>query len=181
MSGLRLRSEQPHSVWASTSTSGVMKLLVHVAVGAVLGWQVVVHSYVAFLASKSPATALSLNRNDTVALVTTAQAVLDQALGTSQETRRGAKAPASLTVSARDARAISDIASRALLGAPYDARALRILAQIADAAGDKVQKQKLLEATLRRTKHEPLANYWLLLDALIARMKLQPCAMRIFS
>jgi hypothetical protein len=165
MIGLRLRSELRHTVWASPSSGGVLKLLVCGAVGAVLAWQVVVHSGAAFLASKSPATALRLNRNDTVALVTVAQTALDQALGASPETRRGAKAPVATTVSASESGAISDTASRALLGAPYDARALRILAQIADGAGDKVQKQKLLEATQRRTKHEPLVNYWLLLDA----------------
>lgn len=62
---------------------------------------------------------------------------------------------------------MADAAKRVLRAAPYDARALVILAQLADAAGDKVNKSKLLDAIVRRTKHEPLAVYWLMLEAAV--------------
>ena len=62
--------------------------------------------------------------------------------------------------------AISRSATAALRRAPLDARSLRILAQIADATGDKERKRQLLQAIIQRTKHEPLAGYWLMLEAM---------------
>ena len=61
---------------------------------------------------------------------------------------------------------ILDAANRALRTAPLDSRALRILAQLADVSGDKDRKERLLAAIVSRTKHEPLAGYWLMLEAL---------------
>jgi hypothetical protein len=73
--------------------------------------------------------------------------------------------PAPLAPGTPAAEKIGGAAKRALLAAPLDSRALRVLAQLADAAGDKLEKSKLLDATLRHTKHEPLAAFWLMLEA----------------
>lgn len=80
--------------------------------------------------------------------------------------RQGEPVAQHASIEPAEAELIADPARRALHKAPLDAAALRLLAQIADATGDTENKQKLLAAIVRRTKHEPLAGYWLMMNAM---------------
>jgi hypothetical protein len=57
-------------------------------------------------------------------------------------------------------------AEAAVVNDPFNARALRILGQLADEAGDKKRAAMLMEAATARSKHESLAVYWLLQNSL---------------
>ena len=53
-------------------------------------------------------------------------------------------------------------ADRALSSKPLNARALRILGQIADEMGDRVLAAKFMQVATRQSLHEPIASYWML-------------------
>lgn len=161
------------------------------AAGLALAWLVISRTGAAFLATRSPELALMLHGSETNALLEVAQRTLDAALleqrtaaeanvaGASPGERKGAAdanaaqgasgtaMPTAVPIlKAADAEKIADAATRALRTAPLEARALRILAQLADLSGDKDRKRRLLEGIVQRTKHETLASYWLMLEAL---------------
>jgi hypothetical protein len=57
-------------------------------------------------------------------------------------------------------------AELALRNDPLNARALRILGQVAAAAGDEARTAKFMQAAARRSLHEKLPLYWLMLKGL---------------
>jgi tetratricopeptide (TPR) repeat protein len=57
------------------------------------------------------------------------------------------------------------LAERALVQEPYDARALRILGQLADAANDEAAAKRLMETAVRHSMRESAAVYWLMHEA----------------
>jgi hypothetical protein len=116
------------------------------AAGAILAWLVVSKSLVAFLAANAPQAALWLSPADPPALLTLAETGLDPAAGTSHE---GVRA----------------WAEAALAGDPVEPRALRILGQVAHAAGDAARARALMEAAARRSVQDSWAAHWLLKDA----------------
>jgi tetratricopeptide (TPR) repeat protein len=61
-----------------------------------------------------------------------------------------------------NAPAIRDGATTALLNDPLDARALRILGQLAEADGDDAKTAKFMDAANRLSLHEIAAAFWLL-------------------
>ena len=116
------------------------------AAGVVLAWLVVSKSLVAFLAANAPQAALWLSPADPQALLNLAEAHLDPAAGaTPAEVRAWAEA--------------------ALAGDPVDARALRILGQLAHAAGDGARAKAFMEAAAGRSVQDSWAAHWLLKDA----------------
>ena len=147
--------------------------------GVALAALVVVHSGTAFLGSRNPAMALAINADEPVALIAVAEAALEEALRATRKPvggQAGPQPPAgpaemlefarALAPGTQAAKAIESAAKHALVAAPLDARPLRLLAYLADSVGDTTQKRKLLEAAVRRSKNEPLATYWLMLEAL---------------
>jgi tetratricopeptide (TPR) repeat protein len=115
------------------------------AAGVVLAWLVISKSLVAFLAVQAPQAALWLSPDDPQALLNLA------------ETRLEPATPEGLA----DARAWAE---RALAGDPIDPRALRVLGQIAAAAGDQDRARVYMEAAARRWVHESAAVHWLVLS-----------------
>jgi hypothetical protein len=120
------------------------------AAGAVLAWLVVSKTLVAFLAVNAPQAALWLSPSDPQALLSLAEARLDPATG--------APRPGTGPL-------VGEWAEAALAGDPLDARALRILGQVADAAGEKERARTLMQAASRRSVQDSWAAHWLLKDA----------------
>jgi hypothetical protein len=120
------------------------------AAGAVLAWLVVSKTLVAFLAANAPQAALWLSPRDPQALLNLAEARFDAAAGATQAEVRA-------VVRAR--------AEAALAGDPVDARALRILGQVAHAGGDAARARALMGAAGRRSVQDSWAAHWLLKDA----------------
>lgn len=163
--------------------------------GLALAWLVISRTGAAYLATRNPELALLLHGGETQALLAVAQRGLDTVLENHRATERVAAdggAANKVSVDSRGAEKKRDspgdvepvgqpdgrisspaeidkilgAANRALRTAPLDSRALRILAQLADVSGDKDHKERLLTAIVLRTRHEPLAGYWLMLEAL---------------
>ena len=61
-----------------------------------------------------------------------------------------------------NASAVRDWAKIAVLHEPLNARALRILGQLAEAEADDTSASKFMAAANRLSLHEPIATYWLL-------------------
>lgn len=69
----------------------------------------------------------------------------------------------------RDAQAAGQSQARALLALesdPLNAKPLRLLGQLADAAGDKERASALMRAAMRRSLRESVAVYWLMQESL---------------
>ncbi len=73
-----------------------------------------------------------------------------------------AAAAASAPVSEEDKALVRKRAEQALVQEPLNARALRILGQLADKAGDEVRTAKLMRAAANRSLGESVAVYWLM-------------------
>lgn len=159
------------------------------AFGLLLAYLIVTHTGAAYVAKRSPELALWLNPNDTEALIAVAQQILDDATALKPDQRSAvatgsgeevqpsaatteptdadvASRQAALAPGTRAAERISELANRAVLLSPVDPRPLRLLAQLADAAGDKPLKYKLLQAAFKRSKHDPIVAYWLMVEAI---------------
>lgn len=175
--------------------------------GALLVWQIVTRSLVAYLATEAPAVALTLRPDEPTALVSLADAMLnpqDDAANkqappkrTDQARQRGAgesdriggwaemalKAAAKPPLESGDERSsgaaaplsdadkalIQQRAEMALLQGPLNARALRILGQLADGAGDKARAARLMRAAADQSLSESVAVYWLMQSTLAAK------------
>jgi hypothetical protein len=124
----------------------LLRAIVLVAAGAVLAWLVVSKTLVAFLALNAPQAALRLSPDDPQALLNLAEARFDPAQGATHAQVRG-------------------WAEAALAGDPTEPRALRLLGQVAHAAGDEARARALMAAAGRRSVQESWAAHWLLKDA----------------
>jgi tetratricopeptide (TPR) repeat protein len=120
------------------------------AAGAALAWLAVAKGLAAFLAASAPQAALWLSPGDPQALLNLAEARFDPAATAAPEEVRAE---------------VRAWAEAALAGDPLDPRALRILGQIAHAAGDEAQARTFMEAAGRRSVQESWAAHWLLKDA----------------
>ncbi|MFZ1104988.1 MAG: hypothetical protein WAN86_19410 [Hyphomicrobiaceae bacterium] len=120
------------------------------AAGAVLAWLVVSKTLVAFLAANRPQAALWLSPGDPHALLNLAEARFDPAAGTAHAEVRAM---------------VRAWAETALAGDPVDARALRILGQVAHAGGDEARARALMGAAGHRSVQDSWAAHWLLKDA----------------
>lgn len=172
---------------------GRRKPLLLGVLGLWLGWEIVSHSFAAYLATVDPAAALRLRPTEVAALIAEADLVLNAALNkgrTSEAAASGAAeevaqdsgvmqwadfarkafnaqasntsgAPVSPDIAALDAATrtrVHTLAQRALASDPLNARAMRILSQVANE--DSVDK--LMQAAVRRSVRESIAVYWLM-------------------
>ena len=68
-----------------------------------------------------------------------------------------------------EAAQMRDVLERALMREPFDARAVRILGQLADDAGDRARTAAAMRVAARLSLRESTAVYWLLMQAAEAR------------
>ena len=184
-----------------------------IALAGVLVWQVITKSFAAYLALEAPEVALNFHSSQPVALVTLADARLNQArteirsdrasipqqasptktemsedagnrigawaelaLRAAKKTLPPGKTDRSQTPNAapqlarqpvteaerNEARAQAELA---LAGDPLNARALRILGQIADGTGDDTKAAQFMQAAADRSWSASGAIYWLILKS----------------
>ena len=159
-----------------TSSSGSQKrerspgLLLRGVLGAfslILIWLVVTRSMVSALVSSSPQLALQIRPNYPAALAALAETALDaRTAGEASVNKTGMPAPRAEAAATdlSDAQATL-ISSAAVAGDPLDARAIRVLAQFVDAAGDQQRAAALYGVSARLSVRESFAVYWLLKQA----------------
>jgi hypothetical protein len=181
-----------------------LRVLVISALGAVLVWQIITRSLVAYLASASPETALALAPSDPETLLNIIDRELTRRLEVARHTQSsppvanrapvvdtgsnatdriakwaqmaaratavdrpegssgaptGGSAASDLRPSDEQMRAWAELA---LVRDPLNARALRILGQLAVAAGDEESTEKFMQAAASRSLHERLPIYYLM-------------------
>jgi hypothetical protein len=124
-----------------------------------LVWEVITRSFVAYLADVAPETALQLRPTDSAALARLAEIrlALDQSSKTSDF-----KSPRDMAVDRGTSPQVAAWAKSALLGNPLDARAFRVLGQLADDASDAAGIERFMQAAVRRSLRESVAVYWLM-------------------
>ena len=187
------------------STFPFLRSAVLALLGALLTWQVLVHSLVAHLAETSPEAALSLRSDDPTALVNISDRKLnlehpakeapaalpggdagnripsfarrarkaaageaEPAEGTAGHAKDPAETTERLPSNAGDPelrKEVGVLTQAALAQDPMNARALRILGQIADAANDEAVASRLMQAAARRSRRESVAVYWLMRES----------------
>jgi hypothetical protein len=122
-----------------------------------LVWEVITRSFVAYLADVAPETALKLRPTDSAALSALAEVGLDRSSRTSDF-----KAPPVMAADRATGSQIAAWAKLALRGDPLDARAFRVLGQLAVDASDEAGIESFMQAAVRRSLRESFAVYWLM-------------------
>jgi hypothetical protein len=117
-----------------------LKRVLFAALAAGLVWEVTSRTVAAFLANFAPEQALHIRPQQPNALLNIAQTKLGAS--DDQQARR--------------------MAEQALLSDPLDARALRILGQIADLSKDEPRSWQFMQASVRHSLNESLAVVWLM-------------------
>ena len=134
----------------------LMRAGLFAVLGLVLVW-LVISSYLAYQADTARETALDLAGVELA--VASAEAAQQSHLQANQS-ERAPDAPRGAPANLRDrARALAEAVLRR---DPLNARALRVLGQLADAAGDEAQAAPLMDAAVHRSLHESIAAYWLM-------------------
>src|SRR5260370_39331341 len=142
-----------------TSRQRRFRAVILTLIAIFLVWEVITRSFVAYLADVAPETALQLRPTDSVALSNLAEIrlALDQSSKTSD-----VKSPRDMAVDRGTGPQIAAWAKSALLGNPLDARAFRVLGQLADDASDAAGIERFMQAAVRRSLRESVAVYWLM-------------------
>jgi len=153
-----------------------LKPILFAGFAAVLVWEVISRTFVAFLANVAPQQALHIRSQQSTALLGLAQKKVDaldnsnQVSGNVQERRSEANLGAAFPpdgfhdadrADAEDIEQARRMAEQALLSDPLNARALRILGQIAELSRDEPRSWQLMQASVRRSLNETLAVAWL--------------------
>jgi hypothetical protein len=123
-----------------------------------LAWLVISTSLVAYLADAAPEAALRLSPSDAQALLSLAERRVDPAkapLPAMEASQAPTAAPAAVDQ-------VRIWAETALASDPINARALRILGGLAQAAGDEGRAAGYMQAAARRWVHESVAVHWLM-------------------
>jgi hypothetical protein len=121
--------------------SRTLKAVLFIALAAVLMWEVTSRTFVAFLANVAPEQALQIDSQQPNALLNLAQTRLDVS----------------------DDKRARHLAEQALLSDPLNARAMRILGQIADLSKDGARSWPFMQAAVRRSLNESFAVAWLMI------------------
>jgi hypothetical protein len=144
------------------------------ATAAMLAWLVVSRSLVAYLAANAPEVALGLGSNDPEALLNLAERHLNAVLAVEDGNKLAARpavagpppeksdTPPTLPASNAMRDQLRIWAETALISDPVNARALRILGQLALADGDEGRALSYMEAAARRSIQESVAVDWLM-------------------
>jgi hypothetical protein len=143
------------------------------ALAIFLVWEVGSRSVVAYLANSAPETVAHLRFQEPTALLNLAERALNQPIappGTwaKQADGPGGAAPARLDHYGSPGfdRRIRTWVESVLLIDPLNAKALRILGQLAGEGNDKQSASKFMQASARISLHETLAVYYVLHDSM---------------
>ncbi len=124
--------------------------------GLVLVWLIVSRSFVAYLAATAPEAALLLRPGDPTALVVLA----DQEFNASDKDKR--EKPEKSSAAARSLSRLQELVETALAADPLNARAYRLLGQLAEAEGDASRTAKLMQTAARLSLNETIAVEWMM-------------------
>lgn len=121
-----------------------------------LAWMIVTRSFVAYLTTAAPKAALLLRPGDATANL----ALADRKFSA---TAKGNKASGkSSDADAATAKALKPIVARALMAAPLDARALRLMGQFAEAEQLAADAERFMRAATRLSLTESIAVEWMM-------------------
>jgi len=128
-----------------------------------LVWEVTTRSLVAYLAETAPDTAIRLGSTHSTPLLNLA----DGKLNRQQLPKNGEPTNTDSIGLRQDADPQADIeiqswAEVALFNDPLNARALRILGQLAEKNSDEERAERLMQGAVRRSLRESVAVYWLM-------------------
>ena len=168
----------------SAATAGTrflrFRTAILIALAVFLVWEVITRSIAAYLAVASPEAAIGLRPTNPTALVTLADVMLNpksEVIETAPTTPHdktntpssthnldpGDRSDERITGSAEiESAQIRSWAELALRNDPLNARALRILGQLAQRNSDEAHADALMQAAARRSIHESLAVYWMI-------------------
>jgi hypothetical protein len=139
--------------------------------GIVLAWLVISKSLVAYLANAAPEAALWLDPGDPSALLNLAESGFDPANTVETAGRTAPESPPITSEASPAQPALPPThdqariwAETALVNDPVNARALRILGQIAHAAGDQSRAISFMQTAARHSIYEIAAFSWLMQD-----------------
>jgi len=187
MTTYRLEPQAPANGHTPDGGAPKWRLLVVGGLVVFVLWHIVTKELPDYLAAVSPEAALILDASHPVALTTLADRQLNGEGGANAQEgdiapdtttdalgrwaalawpaiRNGGAAPPPRLSDADRAR-IQSMASTALLRDPLNARALRILGQLADAAGDKPTAERYMRAAVRRSARSTYAVNWLMAES----------------
>jgi len=155
-------------------------------IAAFVLWRLVTEELTGYLALTAPEWALKIDPSNAAALAAVANRILN---GVEDEGEDDATAAAGVvdpltqwsSVAGRalqpgmshgprrlteaDRERVRTMAAAALSGDPWDANALRILGQLADAGGDKQLADRYMRAAVSRSASASYAVYWLMIEA----------------
>ncbi|MCF6199917.1 MAG: hypothetical protein L3J67_11095 [Hyphomicrobiaceae bacterium] len=134
---------------------GKVALITLLVLGTVLAWLVMTRSFVAWLATSSPDTALSIRSNEALALMKRAKRKFEP--GKTQQSKNKTQKI--------DADQVRASVKKAFLNEPLNSTGFRILGQLAEKSGDKKQTKKFMQAAIKMSKRESTAAFWLLINA----------------
>jgi tetratricopeptide (TPR) repeat protein len=121
----------------------------------VLVWQITSKGIAAYLANASPEYALAVHPRQPAAVIN----IIDQKI--SIDERDGKAVISTVETNSNGDRRDREKVESALLEEPLNARALRILGQLADKAGDKDRAWQFMQAAVRYSVNESYAVTWL--------------------
>lgn len=136
-----------------------LRAILFSAFAAVLVWGVIARTFAAFLAADgTPEQALHIRSQQSTALVALAQKYFNglDSFDVQEPVLERDRANAENVEQARR------MAEQALFADPLNARALRLLGQIADRSGDEQLAQRLMQAAARRSLNETMAVAWMM-------------------
>jgi hypothetical protein len=186
-----LSRQTPPSLSARASKPRWLKLTLLVVLGLFLIWEVVTRSLVAYLADVSPSAASRLRATEPTALLNLAEATLDRELAakkdasvnansgdeTGSESGLQAKTPTNSeltgtpsgtpaqngSIGSADAESqAKSQAQLALFADPLNARAFRILGELAEQSADDRRTELMMQAAVHRSLLESAAVFWLM-------------------
>jgi hypothetical protein len=131
----------------------LFRALLFAALGALLAWEVTSRTLAAYLANVAPEQAVVVRAHEPTALLSLA----DQKLGELIASGQIASGQSDPAVTGQ----IRAMAGAALLSDPFNARALRILGQLADLSRDQAHAWELMQASARHSMNEGPAIAWL--------------------
>ncbi|SRR5579871_4425719 len=136
------------------TVAGLLRLTIIGAMGLALSWEVISRGAAAYFADVAPQMALWLNSQQPTALINAA----DRLLNLPEEAERSTSG------------ALNDVAKRqilrwaelAVMNEPVNARASRILGQLADSADDRAHAAQFMETAVHFSLRESAAAYWMM-------------------
>jgi hypothetical protein len=135
----------------------LFRAMLFAALAMVLLWEVISRTLTAYLATAAPEQALAVRPHQSTAVLNLADQKLGELNGT-VETAVGAR-PSESDPEAN--RRIRTWAEQALLDDPINARALRILGQLADRSRDEARAWQFMQTSVRYSMNESFAVAWL--------------------